>query len=398
LLTTTVFGGQTYQVRFTKNDEPIVLLSGGGQHFEILQRRLHNLWAINTEMQKLAKLRSRPLRDPIIRYSNFFILSHRPDWYEGAVEQWREFLAATRERINIAMERLEVRLNSEKRVIDNALARLERQRHPVPADDEEFQRLKQKITLFGQQQDATNESMKRFEKCLSDLFNALARYECLELLSLFQVRLVNFSTEMNQLIASNMGQKEVEQFQRLCKNQTQFFNDIAGRSMSGYIECFLKFADPEQQSYAGICPSFYWRHKGQALGLLNDPNSTTEQAQALAVRLQSESDTLFAVSKRQNEMGLQLQNDLVGSGRGSQELVFRRVDSSSECARCLDTLEKIRDDLLSKKRYFTAAELDEIMIEKNRLFQIVVNKRRRGADACFARGGRPIQIPLAGLS
>ena len=394
-----VFKGHAYQVRLTKYDEPIVLLSDSGKHTELLQRRLKNLWLIDNEMQRLANLRSQPLENPKLDWSS--ILTELPEtihdkWLAGFA-QWNMFAEMAQERLIKAVEQSHVRLDIQKRELEQALVHFEKQTLPAPTDVEELQRLIDKINLFRQEQGGVSLSIMCVKREIRRILVALAFDRPLKQIELFEQRLSNFFAQINRIFASAMGEKEVACFRELCNIQINFFEDVMYYSRFGGMHRFLNLAQQELWNYAGIHPTIFRDQRDQVHDMLNDPTSTSAQMAALGERLEAKREALIKVKTRQIERGIELNALLAMPVPGSEVFMFRKGCASSECDSCIDTLAQMRDDLLNPGKDFTAAQLDQIALEQSRLFQPLIKDKHIDLGAYlaqhFSRGSPVVAAP-----
>jgi len=127
--------GHIYEVRFTKDREPIVLVSDGAALTSSLQTRLNNLWTIEYVQQLLNELRARAFR------------STEEDLHRlGRISEDMQSIYVT------AMVALNAKVDEECAKIEDMLYRFEFLSNPGTADQQSFKQLKEKITLLDSSQ------------------------------------------------------------------------------------------------------------------------------------------------------------------------------------------------------------------------------------------------------
>ncbi len=86
--------------------------------------------------------------------------------------------------------------------------------------------------------------------------------------------------------------------------------------------------------------------------------------------------------------------DLAMPVPGSEDLLFRKGYLPSEYDTCIDELVQIRDDLLNPGKDFTAAQLDELGLERARLFKPFIQGKNIDFEKYFSENFPYRTVPI----
>ena len=156
-------GGEIYTVKFTKNNEPLVIQMSDIRQAEAIQRRLQTLWNSSNVKERLTDLRSRILKDTTWHLYDMRMYWSQSDQDFSASTYWKNLRSTFQEKFTAAVAASNARFDIESMMIDDELDRLEKLTDPAQADEGTFLLLHEKITSLERALDAANDNIWRLK-------------------------------------------------------------------------------------------------------------------------------------------------------------------------------------------------------------------------------------------
>ena len=348
-----ILAGQTYQVRFTKNNGPIVMLSDDVMQTDALQKRLHNIWSIDRVNRKLTGLMRRPLEDTRADASLTYSL-HKNCTEQQLIanEKLGRLGDAIQVRYDEAVANLKSRLNEHGQLLRAELQRFENLTDPKPADARNFLRIQTRIKSFENSLDMANETIETCKYKLLNIYRTVCNKQIAEYL---ERRLLCF---MDKMVAFDWANLKRETFREFIKGfylQSQFVSYFDRDT----VDSFINSPKIESADFQGMRPAVFDQQCEQLFSKIDWPNYTWDDVLKSRKSMLYERDFQIPAKVRQIKIGLRLNALLartVPAGDGSS-VAISQSNFSPDCNEGKNSMIKKRDQLLDPEQNFTLVDL-----------------------------------------
>lgn len=370
-----VCGNQTFTVRFTNKNEPIVMQDRHNPQADLLREKLFNLWSINKVKERLAEFRRVPLES-----SKLGTVGER--WHLGADDRaenadWIGFTVTVQDRFDRAVSMAKVRLDAQSQLLEAELVRFEQLTVPTRDDTREFLKLQEKIALLKRSRDQVNENIKYVTGKIEQICDGNYTVEILgiengpiesvdsrclyiydtQTRELFKIRLLRFFEQMTQFFMLEMNPGSTEKLRKRCDVQT----DLIGRFLPARLNALTDSPLLKPWMYPPIeRPEFHTQHE-ILFNMLKDPAINWTQIDAAMRRMQIEQNDVILTKGAQINLRYLLERriEAVVTDDQGHGFTVRQAGFDPEYVERMNSIEEIRIALLAPGNYFTRVELDE---------------------------------------
>jgi len=391
-----ICGTQTFDIRFTDDDEPVVMQVDENPYVRPVQRRLLNLWAIENLKKRLAEFESLSGEDVILCVP-FFPRGEWPtdtayrtlkEWQrvvgvKGITDRlypqftnWDQFAGVIQEKIFKAVETQTVKLNQESSVLAQELERYAKLIKPTVTEQRGFLTLQQKINQLVD----TRKNMKKYVRYFNEALDAMCKIFQPDfepaMIEAFKRRMLNFTKLMGRFIRSEPTHVRAEKFKALCQAQSDWnakFPDVQSCGLLTPPQ-FKTWNYPLHPPVSQARKDGLYDGEHILLRDVQDPTVTWESFERAMRMLKEEQDARIERRKCQFKMADELGAGILMWCRDRYPVQQPRpVDFS----RYIIFLEQIRDELLTPGNDYNQQELNGISSRITAHFTVIRDEYAR---------------------
>ena len=365
------FGGQLYEVRFTKKNGPVIIYAEGLAHRYVVQKRLLSLWAIAKVKERLAGFRSNPSAITVLNRT--YPESGRSAEYLSFrfLTSWLQFVGPVQNKFAKSVGLVNQKLDLESRVIEDGLACFENLTNPSREQKQSFLQLQERITLLEDRRRTIEEHLKETGSIVDYLSSDVSDGDAPSIMEAYRNRMLNFIDQMCLFTLSNMNDDKIRRFHHLCLVQRELFNTIKTIQLGEVIT-------PQKiQSWSYPIHPPVLQTETRLLNLVQNPAITADQIRAAMPTLSAEQDAAIDLRIRQIEMG---QETITRMRTFLNNPIIASQPHSTTLRRLFRVLGKISARLLTPGNNFSHAELDAWLAKKEHYFKGVSAERDKLYD------------------
>jgi len=355
------FEGQLYEIRFTKNNGPVIIHADGLAHRYVVQKRLLSLWAIAKVKNRLAEFRNHPSALSALNRtypdSGFSAEQYGFQFLTG----WLQFVGPVQGKFAKSVDLINRKLALESRDIEAEVDSFERLTNPNRDQKNAFRQVQEKITLLDGRRKTVEKHLQQAAKQLERLSWTVTRRDTPVIIDAFRNRMLHFIDQMSLFILSDMSAEKTKEFDALCQIQRQFSDKIDTRRLRHTITP----RKIRSWNYSLHPPVLH--AETRLLSLVQNCAISDGPIREEMTKLRAEQNAAIDLRIRQIELG-----ELITTGiRDFTSLDIGSDPLTPESCRMIWDLRKISNQLLTPENNFTHADLDTLQAKKERYFWII---------------------------
>lgn len=360
---------QIYEVRFTHENEPVLMCYETSTENSLIQTRLSNLWISQLAQQEHIRLAEIEKENSALKLNAVFLgLGHGEERsYDeiSAAQTWKENSQVIQTSFDTAIGVMQGILDTEQAKLSTEVARISEIPFPTIAEKKALLHIQAEIENLIVKQSKLNKNIERLKSEFTALCHLIGYCSDLEMIQIFTLRTTNFLDFIVRYSEGPMGHAELAEFNTMLNTQSELLKNFGPEEVANCTNLFDPLESDRTWEY-GIEPPTSDRLRNELRQLLTDPSRSWDDIDTAMKRLKVEQEFLLIRKIKQIEFGNYL-----------QELIDERItkDPSGKFACGLNkesgltyftpetysrivSLLNIRDELLDSDKNFTDEEIE----------------------------------------
>jgi len=360
---------QIYEVRFTNENEPVLMCYVSNAQNRLIQARLTKLWINQLAQQELANLADIEKENSSLKLNVVFLGlgtgGERSQREIAAAEIWHQNALVIQQSFDKAIRRMQEPLDAEQSRLETEVTRLSDLDEPTREDKKALLRIKAEIENLVIKQNKLNKNITRLKSEFAALCHLISYCSDEGMITTFTLRLTNFLDFVVRYSESSMGVEEIGEFNTMLNTQSEFLKHFGPEEVTACAALFDPPISDRARDY-GIIPPTSDLLRNELRQLLTDPTKSWNEIERAIQRLRVEQEILLSNKIRQIQFGRYVEKlikekfTLPAPGKYSSGLNEKSglTYFTPETFSRIISLQKIRDQLLDPEQDLTEEQIE----------------------------------------